>query len=195
LIILENDDYFKDGWLLGSKIRWTGEETGLFPRAYTCTAPKIIPMSFPNQELVTVGSGQDTHKASIASSSTSQAASVGPTRNILEPSISSSRQRNLHPSIPQLGTVSNGQIPAHESPLFVFLMAATGPLTKVSQISITRNTTTSAFFMSLKFEYLRLRGFLRRWFSVWRYSHCEFYQAISIKQHQCFSESYLNNLL
>lgn len=35
----------------------------------------------------------------------------------------------------------------------------------------------NTFFQSLRIEYRRLRGWLRNLFSVWRYSHCDFYQV------------------
>ena len=31
-----------------------------------------------------------------------------------------------------------------------------------------------AFFVNVKTEYQRLRGYLRCWFSIWRLSHCDF---------------------
>lgn len=36
----------------------------------------------------------------------------------------------------------------------------------------------NTFFQALRTEYRRLRGWLRNLFSVWRYSHCDFYQVL-----------------
>lgn len=38
-------------------------------------------------------------------------------------------------------------------------------------------TNTVQFFAMLRKEYLRLRGFFARYFSVWRFSHCDFYRV------------------
>jgi hypothetical protein len=62
-------------------------------------------------------------------------------------------------------------------PLHVFLLVRVGMVTKVSQIVINKETTSPVFFKNLRLDYFRLRGFLRTWFGVWRYSHCDFYQV------------------
>lgn len=33
------------------------------------------------------------------------------------------------------------------------------------------------FFDALRHRYSKLRGFLRRWFGIWRYAHCDFIKA------------------
>ncbi|KAI1390294.1 uncharacterized protein F4822DRAFT_443198 [Hypoxylon trugodes] len=66
---------------------------------------------------------------------------------------------------------------------YVLLFVEKGNDFKVAQIRIeqadpdgdyTRRCQT--FFHELKKSYLCLRGFFRNWFSIWRYSHCEFYK-------------------
>ncbi|KAF2442541.1 hypothetical protein P171DRAFT_364203 [Karstenula rhodostoma CBS 690.94] len=37
--------------------------------------------------------------------------------------------------------------------------------------------TTDSFFTQLRSDYLRLRGYATRCFSIWCYSHCDFYKA------------------
>jgi hypothetical protein len=50
---------------------------------------------------------------------------------------------------------------------------------RLSQINIAVDPTDDLFFKNLKSEYQRLRGRLRRWFSVWIYDHCEFIKVRS----------------
>ncbi|KAL4734433.1 hypothetical protein BDV11DRAFT_174782 [Aspergillus similis] len=45
----------------------------------------------------------------------------------------------------------------------------------LSQIRVHRSDD-NAFFQTLRSDYCRLRGWLRNYLSVWRYSHCDFYQ-------------------
>ncbi|KAL4963668.1 uncharacterized protein BDV14DRAFT_201635 [Aspergillus stella-maris] len=45
----------------------------------------------------------------------------------------------------------------------------------LSQIDV-HTFDDDAFFQALRSDYYRLRGRMRNWFSVWRYSHCDFYQ-------------------
>jgi hypothetical protein len=65
--------------------------------------------------------------------------------------------------------------------LRVLLVVRIGQIHTLSQIQLrARNWTTAQFFGSLRCEYNRLRGHARQLFSVWRFSHCDFYQV-------CFS--------
>jgi hypothetical protein len=47
---------------------------------------------------------------------------------------------------------------------------------KLAQICV-NGLNSHTFFSTLRDKYFHLRGFLRSWFSVWRYSHCDFYMA------------------
>ena len=47
---------------------------------------------------------------------------------------------------------------------------------KLAQICV-NGLDSHTFFGTLRDKYFYLRGFLRSWFSVWRYSHCDFYMA------------------
>jgi hypothetical protein len=58
----------------------------------------------------------------------------------------------------------------------VLLIVKRGSQYKLSQIETIRHSNFT-FFSSLKADYFLLRGFFRRWFSVWRYSHCDFYRV------------------
>ncbi|KAI1374084.1 hypothetical protein F4677DRAFT_447730 [Hypoxylon crocopeplum] len=54
---------------------------------------------------------------------------------------------------------------------------------KVAQIGAT-GISCHLFFSTLKEKYFLLRGFLRGWFSVWRYSHCDFYMCEKFEDHE-----------
>ncbi|KAI1660367.1 hypothetical protein F4813DRAFT_349696 [Daldinia decipiens] len=47
---------------------------------------------------------------------------------------------------------------------------------KLAQIGVS-GLSCHDFFSEMRKEYFRLRGFLRNWSSIWRYSHCDFYQC------------------
>lgn len=58
----------------------------------------------------------------------------------------------------------------------VLLLAKQGEDYKLAQICV-GNSNCDIFFGTLKEEYFRLRGVLRGWFSIWRFSHCDFYKV------------------
>ena len=58
----------------------------------------------------------------------------------------------------------------------VLFLAKQGGDYRLAQICVS-NMTCHTFFSTMKMEYFRLRGVLRGWFSVWRYSHCDFYKV------------------
>lgn len=51
----------------------------------------------------------------------------------------------------------------------------------LAQLKMHSTTTTVEFFRMLRLEYFKLRGFLSRYFSVWGYSHCDFYKVIAFQ--------------
>lgn len=61
----------------------------------------------------------------------------------------------------------------------VLFVAKRGIDHKLSQICLD-GLNNHMFFDRLKEEYLRLRGILRGRFSVWRFSHCDFYKVTSL---------------
>lgn len=61
----------------------------------------------------------------------------------------------------------------------VLFLAKQGGDYRLAQICVS-NMTCHTFFSTMKKEYFRLRGVLRSWFSVWRYSHCDFYKVSTI---------------
>ncbi|KAL4899578.1 hypothetical protein BDW74DRAFT_108769 [Aspergillus multicolor] len=58
---------------------------------------------------------------------------------------------------------------------YVLLLVRQNDRIFLSQIR-THQSDDDRFFQSLRSDYYRLRGWLRNYFSFWRYSHCEFYQ-------------------
>ena len=58
----------------------------------------------------------------------------------------------------------------------VILMVKKGMEHRLAQIGVSGHTCQT-FFSAMKVEYLSLRGFWRKWLSVWRYSHCDFYKV------------------
>lgn len=58
----------------------------------------------------------------------------------------------------------------------ILLLVRTGRDYKLSQIDVSV-LSCNQFFSRLRTSYLGLRGFLRTYFSVWRYSHCDFYMV------------------
>ena len=63
-------------------------------------------------------------------------------------------------------------IPSHR----VLFIVKQGTDHKLAQLCVS-GLSCHVFFSKLKKEYFHLRGFLRVWFSVWRFSHCDFYMA------------------
>ncbi|KAL3469347.1 hypothetical protein BJX99DRAFT_265289 [Aspergillus californicus] len=58
---------------------------------------------------------------------------------------------------------------------YILLVVKKGSRRFLSQIQV-HDLDNNAFFQSLRSEYYRLRGRWRNLLSVWRYSHCDFYQ-------------------
>ncbi|CAI7654833.1 unnamed protein product [Penicillium crustosum] len=65
----------------------------------------------------------------------------------------------------------------------VLFLAKKGGDYRLAQICVS-NMNCYTFFSTMKKEYFRLRGVLRGWFSVWRYSHCEFYKFEKFDDHE-----------
>ena len=58
----------------------------------------------------------------------------------------------------------------------ILLLVERGEYYKLAQISL-NGLDSQAFFNAMRVEYFRLRGFARNWFSVYRFSHCDFYKV------------------
>lgn len=60
----------------------------------------------------------------------------------------------------------------------LFLVKQSGDY-KLAQICVS-NINSYTFLSTMRTEYFRLRGVLRGWFSIWRYSHCDFYKVSAL---------------
>ncbi|KAI9687189.1 MAG: hypothetical protein M1820_010505 [Bogoriella megaspora] len=61
--------------------------------------------------------------------------------------------------------------------LRVFILVQIGRDYEVAQITVNSGMRSKAFFSRMRNDYFRVRGFFRSWFSVWKFSHCEFYKC------------------
>ncbi|KAK1993483.1 hypothetical protein LX36DRAFT_251500 [Colletotrichum falcatum] len=62
------------------------------------------------------------------------------------------------------------------SEYWVLLIVRSGFEYGLAQIDV-KSLCCQKFFQDLRSNYFELRGTIRMWFSVWRYSHCDFYMA------------------
>lgn len=69
-------------------------------------------------------------------------------------------------------TITDPGIPDHR---VLFLVKQSAEY-KLAQICV-NELNCHTFFSVLRDKYFHFRGFPRGWFSVWRYSHCDFYMA------------------
>ncbi|KAI0895002.1 hypothetical protein F4806DRAFT_105410 [Annulohypoxylon nitens] len=65
----------------------------------------------------------------------------------------------------------------------ILLVVQKGVDYKIAQIGVS-GLRCQEFFRTLRDDYYRLRGFIRVWFSIWRYSHCDFYMCEKFDDHQ-----------
>ncbi|KAL7790905.1 hypothetical protein V8C37DRAFT_383580 [Trichoderma ceciliae] len=66
---------------------------------------------------------------------------------------------------------------------WVLFMVNRGAEYKLAQICVSE-VSCQEFFHKLRDEYFHLRGILRGYFSVWRYSHCDFYKFEKFEDHE-----------
>ncbi|KAI1461605.1 hypothetical protein F4805DRAFT_476159 [Annulohypoxylon moriforme] len=78
----------------------------------------------------------------------------------------------------QAAVVNTGTTDRH-----ILFLVERGEEHMIKQIDVNDNCC-QRFFSTLKTEYICLRGFIRIWFSIWIYSHCDFYQSIKYDDHQ-----------
>ncbi|KAL3428893.1 hypothetical protein BDV09DRAFT_201144 [Aspergillus tetrazonus] len=86
----------------------------------------------------------------------------------------SSIPNQMHPTNIYLATQTTSQLPPAIQ-RYVLLLVRRSNRHCLSQICV-HQLDDNAFFQSLRSDYCRLRGWLRNHLSVWRYSHCDFYQ-------------------
>lgn len=77
--------------------------------------------------------------------------------------------------------------------LRVLLVVKQGTDYRLAQIPVS-DITSLEFFKRLRSEYFRMRGIWRRCFSVWRYSHCDFYKVSQICNADYEMEAHLRSV-
>lgn len=70
-------------------------------------------------------------------------------------------------------------MPQKNEAFVLFGVKGTRRTLELAQINARKYVNDSAFFWDMRKQYRELRGFLRYWFSIWRFSHCDF-----VKVHQ-----------
>jgi hypothetical protein len=104
---------------------------------------------------------------------------------------SSSRQQTIHvakdtqasnsPFSPRKSTSGNRQdantvinMPQINQLFVLFGVKGTRRTLELAQINTKKYTSDKSFFEDMRKEYRYLRGYLRYWFSIWQFSHCDF---------------------
>ncbi|KAI1476419.1 hypothetical protein F4774DRAFT_428024 [Daldinia eschscholtzii] len=65
----------------------------------------------------------------------------------------------------------------------VLFVVKRGLYHRLAQIGV-MGLSSHDFFRIMRKEYFHLRGFIRSWFSIWRYSHCDFYMCEKIEDYE-----------
>ena len=81
-----------------------------------------------------------------------------------------------NPSLPKHGEKQDATNTRGEN-LFVLLSVNHGDNLRLAQLSV-QGHTDDQFFSLLRAQYYRLRGFIRRYFSIWHYDHCRFMKFV-----------------
>lgn len=86
------------------------------------------------------------------------------------------------PSVTGAGrSKKTAQATARQTITYVLLGTTVGEEVDLAQIEI-QGHTDEQFFRELRTEYFKLRGSFRQFFSIWRYSHCDF---VKVRLTQC----------
>ncbi|KAI1213919.1 uncharacterized protein F4807DRAFT_409698 [Annulohypoxylon truncatum] len=117
----------------------------------------------------------------LASTSNNQSQATPPQQNQGHQQSARSHSTNAAQSGAQLqAALSNTNTLSYR----VILTVKRGIEYKIAQIGVINGLCCQEFFSALKKDYFRLRGFIRAWFSIWRYSHCDFYRCEKFDDHQ-----------
>ncbi|KAL4793726.1 hypothetical protein BDV19DRAFT_366128 [Aspergillus venezuelensis] len=129
---------------------------------HTIASPQS-PASSHNQQ-----SGSIVRSTSRHSNVGSQSATTQPVTTATSPST----PRCGSPTAMTRSSASQAVMPGTR---YVLLLVRRNSRYLLSQIDV-HQYDDNTFFQALRSDYYRLRGRMRNWFSVWRYSHCDFYQ-------------------
>jgi hypothetical protein len=88
---------------------------------------------------------------------------------------------NAGPSQQSSSTIApGGSGAANNAPVkitgYVFLGVKRGDENRVAEINV-HGLGDDEFFEALRVEYYKMKGYLRRYFSIWRYKHCDFFMV------------------
>jgi hypothetical protein len=88
---------------------------------------------------------------------------------------------NVGPSQPRSTIIALGGSGAVNSALvkitgYVFLGVRRGDENRVAEINV-HGLGDDQFFEALRVEYYKMKGYLRRYYSIWRYKHCDFFMV------------------
>lgn len=80
--------------------------------------------------------------------------------------------------------VSQTQPYQQSIPRYVYFCVKLGTSYRFCTIRTDSMKSDAEFFSELKATYLRARGVLRSWFSIWQYDHCEFLRVSQESTHE-----------
>ena len=80
----------------------------------------------------------------------------------------------------QQGIQTSIPMPETDQAYVLFGVNGTRRTPELAQINAKRCGTDNVFFGDLRCRYRELRGYLRYWFSVWQFSHCDFVKVRDI---------------
>ena len=70
-------------------------------------------------------------------------------------------------------------MPQMNESFVLFGVKGTRRTLELAQINARKCMNDDAFFGDMRKRYRELRGFLRYWFSIWRFSHCDFVKVVN----------------
>jgi hypothetical protein len=148
-------------WLLPLRNPSSPSETTQFTGRPTVQSPSGVQSS-------TYGAPVQLHASAGSSSQGSTPTSQDSTKNSVTSGNAATSLGNLQQGI-------QGTTPSVRQGLYIlFGVKGARRTLELAQIDAKRHKDDGLFFMELRMHYKQLRGFWRRWFSVWRLKHCDF---------------------
>lgn len=91
-----------------------------------------------------------------------------------------SNPQRIATSNPPAGQTSINMPQMNES-FVLFGVKGTRRTLELAQINVRKCMNDDALFGDMRNRYRELRGFLRYWFSIWRFSHCDFVKVDNLR--------------
>lgn len=103
-------------------------------------------------------------------------------QGVLHGSQASKMQSTLSkPALSNQQTVSTSiDMPSNNESFVLFGVKGTRRTLELAQINTRKCMNDFALFRDMRQRYRELRGFLRYWFSIWRFSHCDFVKVCTL---------------